>query len=55
MPPETTPPKTGIALETPFAKVAFVNFVPKTANIFSILDNRKFSLAPSAGFSLQLG
>ena len=34
MPPETTPPKTGIALETPFAKVAFVNYKTKIANIF---------------------
>ena len=40
MPPETTPPKTGIALETPFAKVAFVNFVPKTANIFFNIGKR---------------
>ena len=42
MPPETTPPKTGIALETPFAKVAFVNFAPKQLIFFSILGRETF-------------
>ena len=42
MPPETTPPKTGIALETPFAKVAFVNFAPKQLIFFQYWEEKRF-------------